>query len=141
MTCLRAIRSPRVPLVWRTASPALAAATLTLVLGALGAASAQTLATEDQVKAAYLYNFANFGAWPPAAFESPTSPFRICTLGHDAVGRALPETLRSDSVGAHPLILVREPPAGERRACHIVFVSIAGSRVAALLKKLPVPPS
>ncbi len=38
-------------------------------------------ATETEVKAAYLYNFAKFIHWPDSAFSDAQSPLRICVAG------------------------------------------------------------
>lgn len=40
---------------------------------------------EYRVKAAYIYNFTQFITWPEDAFESASSPLRICILGKDDV--------------------------------------------------------
>jgi hypothetical protein len=77
---------------------------------------------EYEVKAAYLFNFANFASWPPNAFESPSAPLRICTVGPDPFGSTLADTVRNETVGGHPLIVVRAPSMEEIRRCHILFV-------------------
>ena len=46
-------------------------------------------ATEYQVKAAYLFNFGKFVAWPEAADERASRSFAICVLGEDPFGPAL----------------------------------------------------
>src|ERR1700741_1148752 len=50
-------------------------------------------ATEYQVKAAFLYNFAKFVDWPPNAFPNPKQTFDICVYGHDPFGSALEDAL------------------------------------------------
>ncbi len=51
----------------------LAALLLASLLAVPGAAPAQT-ASEYDVKALFLYNFAKFVDWPPAAFPDPDKP-------------------------------------------------------------------
>ncbi len=57
-----------------------------LVMG-VTISGAQTLAPREyQIKAAFLYNFAKFIEWPPAAFPSPNAAINLCVLGEDPVG-------------------------------------------------------
>ncbi len=46
----------------------------------LHTATAQS-ATEYQVKAAFLFNFAKFVEWPADAFPTADTPLQICVLG------------------------------------------------------------
>ncbi len=55
---------------------------IALVFCSAVAAQAQT-ATEYQVKAAFLFNFAKFVEWPADAFRSDDAPLQICVLGQD----------------------------------------------------------
>lgn len=57
--------------------------TLSSLLGIDSCAHAQVV-EENQVKAAYLYNFAKFVEWPAAAFPNPDDPVQICAIGDDA---------------------------------------------------------
>jgi hypothetical protein len=86
------------------------------------AAGAHATTREYEVKAAYLLNFASFATWPPHAFESPSAPFRICTVGPDVFGQTLADTIRNETIDGHPLAVVRAPPADEIRRCQILFV-------------------
>src|SRR5215472_16238869 len=38
---------------------------------------------EYEVKAAFLFHFAQFVEWPSEAFQNPASPFIYCTIGED----------------------------------------------------------
>jgi hypothetical protein len=81
------------------------------------------LSREFQVKAVFLYNFAQFVEWPPEAFESPTSPLVIGVLGLDPFGEYLDEAVRGEVVNGHPLVVERYRWASEIHVCHILFVS------------------
>ncbi len=76
----------------------------------------------NEVKAAFLYNFANFVTWPRDAFESPRSPLYYCIWGTSPVRPLLADLLRGEVVNGHPLRLA---PAGARdhSHCQILFVS------------------
>jgi len=64
-------------------------------------ASAQDV-TEAALKAAFIYNFAQFTEWPvdalPAARERP---FVLCVVGDDAVGDALGRAVKERHIAGH----------------------------------------
>ena len=78
---------------------------------------------EFQVKAVFLYNFAQFVEWPPHAFESPESPLVIGILGLDPFGQSLDEMVRGEKVNGHPLVVERYRKIGDIQRCHILFIS------------------
>lgn len=80
-------------------------------------------ATEYQLKAVFLYNFAQFVEWPESAFPEPDTPFVIGVLGDDPFGRYLDETVQGEAVNDHPLVVQRFGQVDEIKACHILFVS------------------
>src|SRR5205809_716880 len=87
-----------------------AALALALPLGlatVVGAAAAAKSPTEHQVKAAFLYNFANFVEWPVAALGPPGSPLKVCVLGADPFGGALDEAFRDQVVQGRKVLIVR----------------------------------
>lgn len=67
---------------------------------------AQT-AQEHEIKALFLYNFANFVFWPSSAFESPSSPMRYCAMGHSKVVDTLTNLIDGEQVGSRLLTLQR----------------------------------
>ena len=86
-------------------------------------ASEIRLSREFQVKAVFLYNFAQFVEWPPSAFASPTSPLVIGVLGLDPFGSYLDEAVRGEKINGHPLVVRRYRWVSEIGTCHILFVS------------------
>lgn len=82
--------------------------------------------TEHEIKAVYLYNFANFMTWPATAFEAPRSPIRYCVFGDGAVADSLADTLKGETINGRPLSMLRLSGPPEFRGCHVLF--IAGSR-------------
>jgi hypothetical protein len=99
-----------------------------LVLGAAASAPADTLAQataspEYQLKAVFLFNFAQFVEWPASAFPAPDAPLVICILGDDPFGPYLDETVRGESVNSRPLQVRRYHEVREIRTCHVLFVS------------------
>jgi hypothetical protein len=106
-----------------------------LILGP-AAANGQS-AREAQVKAAFLYNFAQFTEWPPEAFAQPDSPLVIGVLGEDPFGEALDTTIRGEAVRGHKLQLKRFRAVAELPTCHIVYIGRSeANRLSQVLKAL-----
>ena len=109
-------------LLWRRSSRAalvIVLAFLAFQLLALG----QQSATEDQVKAAYLFNFAKLSEWPRTALPDGQSPLVIGVSGGDAefldVLRAV---VAGKFIGPHPLVAKSVSSEAEMKQCHIVFL-------------------
>lgn len=84
---------------------------------------AQAAATpEYQLKAVFLFNFAQFVEWPDSAFADPTAPLVIGVLGDDPFGAFLDETVRGETVNHHPLEVQRFRRVEDVGRCHILFV-------------------
>ncbi len=56
-------------------------------------------ATEQQLKAVFVFNFSHFVAWPADSFASPTEPFVIGVLGGEAFAAQLEEAVRDEKRG------------------------------------------
>ncbi len=78
---------------------------------------------EYQVKAVFLFNFAQFVRWPPETFPAPQTPLVIGVLGDDPFGPALDEAVRGEQVNNHPLLIQRYHRVEEIRDCQILFIS------------------
>ena len=79
--------------------------------------------SEYQVKAVFLFNFAQFVVWPAQAFGAADAPFSICIVGEDPFGAQLDATLRGENVQGHPFVVRRYRNPGDiESACHIVFI-------------------
>jgi YfiR/HmsC-like len=78
---------------------------------------------EYQVKAVFLFNFAQFVVWPAEAFGPTNAPFSICIVGEDPFGTALDATVRGENVGGHPFVVRRYRNPGDiESTCHILFI-------------------
>jgi hypothetical protein len=97
---------------------------LALLAGA-GEGRAQAPApSEYQLKAAFLYHFAQFVEWPSAAFTNATSPLVIGILGDNPFGAELAKTVNGKSINNRPLDVRELRSAAEAtNHCHILFVS------------------
>lgn len=78
-------------------------------------------ATEYQIKAAMLANFALFVEWPPTAFPTEASPFVTCVLGDDPFGPWLKHEL-GERVGSRRVEIRHLEKAEAAPECHMVFV-------------------
>jgi hypothetical protein len=80
---------------------------------------------EHQIKAAFLFNFAQFIEWPTNALPQPQSPLVIGVLGPDPFGSALEEIVRGETIKGHPLVIQRYRQVEDLSACHILFINEA----------------
>ncbi len=99
-------------------------ALLTFLIGYSGArATEERPSREFQIKAAFLYNFAQFVSWPRESFAGPESPLIIGVLGLDPFGPFLDELVQGERVDGRPLIVRRFRDVDELGPCHVLFVS------------------
>jgi YfiR/HmsC-like len=58
---------------------------------------------EYEVKAAFLFRFAQFVEWPADTFKESSEPFTYCTIGDDPFHGALERTLTGKTIGQRQL--------------------------------------
>jgi hypothetical protein len=91
--------------------------------------SAETAVSKEyQVKAIFLFNFAQFVKWPRAAFTRADEPFRIGVLGDDPFDTFLDETVKGEKVEGRPLVVQRYTSVEEVKSCQILFISRSESQ-------------
>jgi len=78
---------------------------------------------EYQLKAVFLFNFAQFVEWPARAYRDAKAPLVIGVLGEDPFGAFLDRLVSGEKVGGRPLIVRRFPRADDITECHILFIS------------------
>jgi hypothetical protein len=81
-------------------------------------------ASEYQVKAAFLVNFARFAEWPTESAE-PDEPLTICVFGADPFGAILDKAVGGATVNGRKVMARRSSEASGLRPCHVLFVSAA----------------
>jgi len=80
--------------------------------------------TEYQLKAAYIYHFAQFVNWPAAAFAQTNSPLVIGVLGDNPFGADLEHTVEGKVLDGHPLKVQEFKSFSDiTGTCHILFIS------------------
>jgi hypothetical protein len=82
-------------------------------------------ASEYQIKAAYLYNFAKFVDWPPENSGTAENPIAICIAGKDPFGNILDKLVEGKTVRGRGLVIRRLAPEHDLKGCQIAFVSAA----------------
>lgn len=96
-------------------------------------------APDHAVKAAFIYNLAQFVHWP--AGDRPDEPFVVTVLGADPIGAALQDALRGRAVGRRPIVLRLAATMDEVGPTQILFISGSEeSRLASILERLGADP-
>ena len=96
---------------------------LALLLIAGGLLGAAPPVSEYQLKAVFLFNFAQFVEWPPAALPRENAPFVIGVLGKDPFGTDLDDVVRGETLNRHALAVERYHKVAEVRDCQILFIA------------------
>jgi hypothetical protein len=77
---------------------------------------------EFQLKAAYLYNFANFVTWPESCFEDDEAPIEVAVVGEDPFGPFLEQTFDGMKVGKRGFEIERFEDVESLEDCHVLYV-------------------
>src|ERR1700686_3193148 len=86
-------------------------------------ASAQTvISREYEIKAVFLFNFAQFVDWPPEAATSPQAPLIIGVLGDDPLGGFLDDTVRGEKLNNRPFVVQRYSRVEDIDGCQVLFI-------------------
>src|SRR5213594_1950248 len=127
--------------VWGVPGAWFRAAALVLTVGA-GLAAQGGRAPEYQVKAVFLFNFAQFVDWPPEAVPDSKAPLVIGVLGDDPFGGFLDATVRGERRGSRPFAVRRYRRVDDITRCDILFINrTAGDppeEIVARLKNRPI---
>jgi len=101
----------------------LRATVLALGLATPAVAATSTPSLEYSVKAAFLYKFGGFVAWPQTAFDSADSPTTICIVGEDPFGGALEKAGVGQRIADHHVTIRRMEEIGQKSGCQILFLA------------------
>lgn len=92
---------------------------------------------ENQVKAAFIYNFAQFVEWPDDAFLGNGAPFVIGVLGDGGLHAELERTLKGKTAGGREFAVRYYSRASDVQRCHILFVGASEQgRVGEVMQKV-----
>lgn len=84
----------------------------------------QQYTQEYQLKAVFLFNFAQFIEWQKDAFAETGEPLIIGVLGKDPFGIFLDETVKGEAIEGHPMEVKRYDHVEDVDRCHILFINI-----------------
>jgi hypothetical protein len=77
---------------------------------------------EYQVKAAFLFHFAQFVDWPAGAFKEADSPVVYCTIGEDPFHGALDASLSGKMIGTRPSRVQHFKQPQDVQGCQVLFI-------------------
>ena len=97
-------------------------ATMTAVFAVTTTARGDEPSREYQLKAAFIYNFAQFVIWPDGAMPSSDSPFVVGVVGQDPFSHALEDTMDGKTIAGHPISVKHLDSADQVSGCQLVFV-------------------
>ncbi len=94
--------------------------------------------TEDQIKAVYLFNFAEFIRWPYSAFSEHPEAFHFCVLNQkSSIIRILKKVIDGKTAGGRKLVFRRINSKGDLNGCQLLyFQADEQSKIAKLLPKM-----
>ncbi len=97
--------------------------------------------SEYQVKAAFLFHFAQFVDWPREAFKDAATPLTYCTVGEDPFHGALDASLDGKTIDGRPARVVHFKQAQEIQGCQILFLGTPEKKfISATLANLKASP-
>jgi hypothetical protein len=92
---------------------------------------------EYAVKAAFIFNFAQFVEWPADAFVDANSPIVIGIVGDDPFQGLLEKIVAGKFVGGRPFSIRHFSAGDDLQACHVLFVAPSESAsTAEILRKV-----
>ena len=89
--------------------------------------SAQTSSSEGQVKAAFLYNFAQFIQWPNPAFADRDTLFTMCVMGDPFEG-ILEKAIEKETLNGRRIAVRRISSPDNLPGCHLIYIGRLESR-------------
>ena len=89
--------------------------------------------SENQVEAAFLYNFGKFVEWPTNAFADAYSPFVIGVVGDNQLRVELERIVANKKINNHLVVVRAVTAASAVNGCHIVFISSAALKKSAVI--------
>jgi len=99
---------------------------LYLLTGGYWDAMAQSqTATENEVKAALIYNFVKFITWSDSSFSNPNDPFLICVLTEDTSGNIMQASLKDKEVKGRIIHIAQSNEYQSLKGCQVFFISLS----------------
>ena len=84
-------------------------------------------ASEQSIKAAYLYKFTDYVEWPSDVLDDPAVPLTIGVLADDVLARELETMTRGRVAHGRSIVVRRVAPRDPLEGMHVLFVGSAGT--------------
>lgn len=78
-------------------------------------------ATDEQVRAAFFYQLAQFITWPE---EKDRAPIQFCVLGNDGFADMLDAVLKGKTIREHGLSVRKANSLEQLGGCHVAFLAL-----------------
>jgi hypothetical protein len=96
-----------------------------------------SIPTEYEVRAAFLFNFIKFVEWPEEVFKDSLSPIILGIIGHDPFGKSIDTMIKDRTIQSRKIIIKRFPGIEDYEQCHVLYVGFNEKRYqVAVLKPL-----
>jgi hypothetical protein len=92
------------------------------------AAPAELQASENRVKAAFVYKFGDYIEWPPEAFDTSDSPLVIGVVGADATADELSRIAAGHTIGGRKVAVKKLRYGDSLSGLHVVFIGRSDTR-------------
>jgi hypothetical protein len=80
-------------------------------------------ATDTQVKAVFLFNFAKYVDWPATAFSNATAPITIGVIGTGSFDDSIQHVVEGKTINGRRFVIKHLAADSELAGCHILFIS------------------
>lgn len=91
-------------------------------------ASAEDAGVTEDVKAAFLYNFAKFVEWPDTAFAAAEAPLIFCIVGANPFGNSLDRIVTERTASGRRIEIRADIDPHKPQGCHLVYLPRSASR-------------
>lgn len=88
----------------------------------------KTSANEDEVRAAFLFQLAQYVYWPAKSIEADSAPLRFCVLGQDRLLTTLEPKVRGKAIQGRPIQVLRIASAKQLTSCDLAFIAFQSER-------------
>lgn len=87
--------------------------------------------SQEEVKAAFLYQFAHFVRWPGGAFQSDDTPFTFCGVQSNPVMTALAQAVEGEQWQGRKMqvVVLDQPDEALFSSCQILYIGAASLSV------------
>jgi hypothetical protein len=81
--------------------------------------------SEEEIKAAFLFNFARYVEWPENAFASSATPVSICMFASEGFSGVVSQIVSGKNVGDRPVAVSILEDLSLTGDCHILYLDSA----------------